>query len=449
MNLVSVTRGNLSCRRWRGLVALASLLACASACGSDGTPAPLANAQAGSGNPSSAGTGDAEGGAVASGGSGSGPAANAGSGGNAGAPASGGVPSVAGNSATAGNNGTAGAAGGVVLTEPGDEGDGNATIGPAYKADPANLFTNAPAGKQFTFNMASADSKIYPGRNGKAYVRRVWAYVPSQYVPGSAAPFIVVQDGYYAVWFGNDVPHQQNTAQTNLPGTANLPRILDNLIAAKKLPTMIALFVESGGGDAEGSERGLEYDTVSGVFAEFINGEVLPRTISEAQTQLQLNLKFNPDPEAHATLGGSSGGAASFSMAWWHPDLFRRVISYSGTFVRQASPEDPLYKHGCWAYHDYDPYDASAPNGVVMKEALAKPLRIWIEAGEHDNGAGSGPGSYRDFRLANQRMAASFKAKGYHYHYDDALGGGHLDGNAVAQTLPTALQYVWRGYPLN
>ncbi len=124
------------------------------------------------------------------------------------------------------------------------------------------------------------------------------------------------------------------------------------------------------------------------------------------------------------------------------------MISYSGTFVRQISPEDPLYPHGCWAYHDYDPYDASAPNGVVMKEPTVKPLRVWIEVGTNDMGHNGGPGSYRDFQLANERMAAEFKAKGYHYHFDEAQGGGHLDGGTVAQTLPAALQYVWRGYPV-
>ena len=135
-------------------------------------------------------------------------------------------------------------------------------------------------------------------------------------------------------------------------------------------------------------------------------------------------------------------------MAWWHPEYFTRVISYSGTFVRQASPEDPKYPHGCWSYHSYDPYDAAMPNGLIMKEPTAKPLRVWLEVGENDNGAGSGPNSYRDFRLANQRMAASLKAKGYHYHFDFAKGAGHVDGNVVAQTLPDAMAWAWRGYPI-
>lgn len=82
------------------------------------------------------------------------------------------------------------------------------------------------------------------------------------------------------------------------------------------------------------------------------------------------------------------------------------------------------------------------------KEPTAKPLPVWLEVGDNDNGAGSGPGSYRDFRLANQRMAASLKAKQHHYHFDLAKGGGHVDGNVVAQTLPDAMAWAWRGYPL-
>jgi iron(III)-enterobactin esterase len=267
-------------------------------------------------------------------------------------------------------------------------------------------------------------------------------------VPGTAAPFIAIQDGDYAVWFGNDVPHAVNTG-ANQPGTANLPRILDNYIAAKRLPKLVALFVDNGGGDGGNSERGLEYDTVSGVFAQFVDSEVLPRVISEAQSQLNLNLAFTKDPQGRGTLGGSSGGAASFSMAWWHPELFSRIITFSGTFVKQASPEDPMFPHGCWCYHDFDPYNAAAPNGLIVKEPTNKPIRHWLEVGTNDMGMGGGPSSYRDFQLASQRMAASYKLKGYHYHFDLAQGAGHLDGNAVAQTLPGALLWVWRGYPID
>ena len=51
---------------------------------------------------------------------------------------------------------------------------------------------------------------------------------------------------------------------------------LDNLIAEKKVPVMIAISIGNGSGDAQGSERGLEYDTMSGRYAEFVEQEVLP-----------------------------------------------------------------------------------------------------------------------------------------------------------------------------
>ena len=335
------------------------------------------------------------------------------------------------------------------LTDPGTDGDGRLQGRPSYKNDPASTYAQGtPIGHQFSFVMPSTQSKIYPGRNGVTFNRTVWVYVPQQYVPGTAAPFIVIQDGDYAVWFGDNVPHPVNT-KGNLPGTANLPRILDNYIAAKKLPTMVAIFPDNGGGDGGDSERGLEYDTVSGVFAQFVDQEVLPAVIAQTKSQLNIDLALTKDPAGRGTLGGSSGGAASFSMAWWHPELFSRIITYSGTFVKQASPEDPMFPHGCWCYHDFDPYNAAAPNGLIVMASTNKPIRHWLEVGTDDMGMGGGPSSYRDFELANQRMAASYKLKGYHYHFDLAQGAGHLDGNAVAQTLPTALLYVWRGYPID
>ena len=91
------------------------------------------------------------------------------------------------------------------------------------------------------------------------YTRRVAVYVPKQYVPGTAAPFIVGADG---------------------PDPA-LFTALDNLIAEHRVPAMIAISIGNGGGDAQGSERGLEYDTMSGLYAEFVEKEVLPLVESE------------------------------------------------------------------------------------------------------------------------------------------------------------------------
>jgi len=420
--------------------------AAGSSSGAAGSPSGAAGSSSGAAGAGAAGSSSGAGGSSTTGAAGANATGAAGSAGG-----TGGATPTGAAGATSAAGGYGGPFGGTTpgLTDPGADGDGDFTIGPTYKIDPAsNYVSGTPVGKQLAFIMNSADSKIYPGRNGTAYMRHVWVYIPQQYVPGTAAPFIVVQDGNYACWWGNDVPHNVNTG-SNLPGTANLPRILDNYIAAKKLPKLIAIFPEAGGGDGGNSERGLEYDTVSGTFAEYVDTEVLPRVISEAKTQLNLNVAFTKDPQGRGTLGGSSGGAGSFSMAWWHPDLFSRVITYSGTFVRQASPENPMFPHGCWCYHDFDPYNAAAPNGLIVMEPGIKPIRHWLEVGTNDMGMGGGPSTYRDFQLANQRMAASYKLKNYHYHFDLAQNGGHLDGGAVAQTLPAALLYVWRGYPID
>jgi S-formylglutathione hydrolase FrmB len=347
------------------------------------------------------------------------------------------------------------------VTDPGSAGDGYFTIGPNYTPDPLTTAQGAPMGAHISFIMQGSESQIYPGINGN-YMRHVGVYVPKQYVPGTAAPFIVTQDA-----IGEDL----------------IPTILDNLINAKQLPKMVALFVDNGGGDAQGSERGLEYDTVSGLFAEYIQTEVLPRVIMEVKTQLQIDLQFTNDPQGRATLGGSSGGAASFSMAWWHPDLFNRVLTYSGTYVNQVTASSP-FPHGCWVYHDVDPYSDAGPNGLIVQDcenasgniassnpgpcdtplsptacqaaagctwntSVNRPLRVWLVSAQYVLGAGGAPGSYRNFDLANQRMAASLEMRGYHYVYNHALNAGHEDPKVIAQTLPSALLWLWRGYPVD
>jgi predicted alpha/beta superfamily hydrolase len=117
--------------------------------------------------------------------------------------------------------------------------------------------------------------------------------------------------------------------------------------------------------------------------------------------------------------------------------LYRRVLSYSGTFVNQQSPLNPQSPHGAWEYHEH-----LVPNNP------AKPIRIWMQVGENDNGSKRDEASLHNWVMANQRMAAALKAKGYHYQYVFCAGAGHVDRKAVGQTLPDALLWLWRGYPI-
>jgi enterochelin esterase-like enzyme len=290
-------------------------------------------------------------------------------------------------------------------------GDGNYFIGPIYAPAPEQTAKDGvPKGRVVSFTLNAADSKFYPdtGLKGATPTRKVTVYIPSQYVPGTPAALMVSQDAFGA-----------NRNQ--------LPNILDNMIADHRLPVIIAVMVANGGGDGPGSERGLEYDTVSGKYAEYIESEVLPNV------EKDYGVTLTRDPEGRMTLAASSGGVASFTMAWFHPELYHRVLTYSGTYVNQHP--DAEYPHGAWEYHAY-----------LIPESPAKPLRVWMEVGQNDLGATNASAAFHNWLIANMRMAEVLKAKGNHYELIYAKGVGHTDHNVIAQTLPQALEFLWKDY---
>jgi hypothetical protein len=195
---------------------------------------------------------------------------------------------------------------------PSPTADGNFIIGPTHNPAPElTVQRDVPGGTVYTFLMQSTDSKIYTGiardtppagqagrgAGGRGpisvhaapYTRKVTVYVPKQYVAGTSAPFIVGADG---------------------PDPYLFP-VLDNLIAQKRVPAMVAISIGNGGSDAQGSERGHEYDTMSGLYAEFVEKEVLPRVEREC------SVKLTKDPEANllrhlrkSAVAGEPGDAA-------------------------------------------------------------------------------------------------------------------------------------------
>ena len=311
---------------------------------------------------------------------------------------------------------------------PAFDADGNFIIGPTHEPAPEMAARDGvPQGAIYNFTMESTDSKIYPGIAREAgtfaapdpndptrltvqshpapYTRKVAVYVPKQYVPGTEAPFIVGADGPDRFLFA----------------------ALDNLIAEHKVPVMIAISIGNGSGDAQGSERGHEYDTMSGLYAEFVEKEVLPRVEKEA------SVKLTKDPEGRATMGGSSGGSCALIMAWYHPEWYHRVLTYSGTYVNQQWPYDPATPHGAWEFHEH-----------LIPNSPRKPIRIWMEVGDRDNLTRRD--GYHDWVEANENMAKVLAAKDYRYQFVFAVNAGHTDRAVKQQTLPEALEYVWQGY---
>ena len=321
----------------------------------------------------------------------------------------------------------------AVAQEKGDKtGNGDITVGPDYTLDPDLKDNGNPKGQSFDFLMPLAESKIFKGDdatlNPKKNIRKdrkIIVYVPAAYKDGTKAPVLVIFDG------GGPMGQVRNA--------------LDNLTISKdparSLPAFIVVGVDNGGDDSKGSQRGLEYDTMSDRNARFINDEVLPAVLANDKIKAAFpKIAFTADPWGKALMGCSSGGAAALIGAWFRPDYFRRVIAYSATLVDQQNdpaPEEKLFPLGAWEFHSSMNLIATAPK---------KPLRIFTHVSENDNRSKDPEKTYHNWVMAGQRTAAALKAKGYDYRFVFSKATGHCDGKVFQQTLADTLVWVWHGY---
>jgi iron(III)-enterobactin esterase len=316
---------------------------------------------------------------------------------------------------------------------PGTEGNGSHKVGPEYKIDPDLTDKGNPQGNQFEFSMPLADSKIFrgddatlqPDRKPVRKERRIFVYVPAVYKDGTRAPLLIIHDG---------------------PGQLKLVRnALDNLTISKdpkrKLPAFVAIAIENGGNDGKNSERGLEYDTMSDRLARFVHEEVLPAVVNNKEIKAAYpKLALTENPWGRAVMGCSSGGAAALSMGWFRPDLFRRLIAYSGTFVDQQdddAAEEAKYPLGAWEYHS---------SMKLIEKSEKKPLRIFTHVSENDLRAKDPEETYHNWVMAGERTAAALAAKGYNHRYVFSLATRHCEGRVFEHTLADTLVWTWRGY---
>jgi gluconolactonase len=238
------------------------------------------------------------------------------------------------------------------------------------------------------------ESKIYPGTE-----RQCWIYLPAPFDPTREYPLIVFQDGG-----GAQSPKGQFRATI----------VLDNLIKKGEIPPMVALFINPGNVPAatpvgkSRSTRSYEYDTPDGVYAKFLVDEMLPEVAKHA--------KISPLPENRAVVGISSGGICAFTVAWFRPDAFRKVITGIGSFTN--------IRAGVW-------YPAA------IRKTERKPLRVFLQEGEKDldNVHGNWP-------LSNHDLVAALAFAGYDHKAvfgTEGHGGKHLGA-----ILPDALRWLWR-----
>ncbi|MEC5125781.1 alpha/beta hydrolase-fold protein [Verrucomicrobiales bacterium BCK34] len=244
-------------------------------------------------------------------------------------------------------------------------------------------------------------SEVYPGT-----IREYFVYVPAQYGGKEAAAVMVFQDGH---------------AYVGETGQVRSTVVFDNLIASGEMPVTIGIFVNPGwftnvlekeqgwkAPEGVGSNRSVEYDTLSGKYAEFLEKEILAEVGKE--------YRLTDDPEMRAICGMSSGGICAFTVAWERPDLFRKVLSHIGSFTN--------IKGG----HVYP---------ALIRKSDKRPLRVFLQDGSNDldNEHGNWP-------LANQQMAAALKFSDYDYKF--VYGEGGHNGNHGGAIFPDSLRWLWR-----
>ena len=383
-----------------------------------------ANSSSGGAHASGGGTGS--GGAIGSGGTivpppmtGSGTGGSAATGGTS----TGGVQTGTGGIAPIGGRGVG--AGGAApsggnsgSTDPGTVGDGDFTVGPTYTPSPdGSLKAGAPAGFTVSFTLTSAMSSIFNGDDFTpplTFSRSIRVFVPQQYVDGTESPFMVSSDGFYAA------------LQTVVQNLASDPS------PDHHVPPLVIIGIQNGPDVRPSSERSLEYDTVSDRYWQFVTKEVIPAVLSNAALKAKFpNFKLTSDPNGRGGYGCSSGGPAVMGLAWFGD--FNRVFSFSGSFTAlHPNPEHPF---GAWEY-----------TKMITDAPLRPDLRVFLEVGQNDNGAGTADDQHRNWVTSNQNMAAALKAKGNHYRFIYAMGAGHCDNNARNQVMPEGLIWLWRGY---
>lgn len=304
--------------------------------------------------------------------------------GTAGAAGGGPEPSDGSTGETAPNDasGAADTAGDSGLTDPGREGEGRFQVAkPSLPPEVMGRLPGVTAGTIRTLQI--------PAAMGFA-ARSVQVYTPNGYVPNTPVAFMVFHDGGQGI----DV--------------LKIPIIFDNLFFQKKLPLIVGIFIPP-------VSRSPEYDTVNDKYAQFITTQVLPAVAS-------LNIKLTTDPEASGTAGHSSGGILAFTMAWFEPDRYRRVLSLSGSFLKLQTPGGDLY------------------DNLVRTTMPLVPIRVAMTAGTNDLAAPR-------WTQANETMGAALMAAGYHHRYLLRTGGTH-DPVENLPFLPEQLTWLWRGYPL-
>jgi enterochelin esterase-like enzyme len=210
--------------------------------------------------------------------------------------------------------------------------------------------------------------------------RAVDVYLPVAYdtEPSTAFPVVYLLHGY------------PGTETQWLTG-GQLPGVLDQLIASRVVPPLIAVLPDGTGQVASDAEWG---DTARGDTVErWLIGQVVPRIDAQYRT---LGARYR------GIAGLSAGGFGAVNLATRHPDLFGWAASYSGYFT---------------ARRDIFGAETSANSPALTVRQLAAGVRmpLYIGIGSVD----------REFLRDTTSFEAELRQLGWTALSTDLVPGGH------------------------
>ena len=240
-------------------------------------------------------------------------------------------------------------------------------------------------------------SEIYPGT-----VHTFQVYVPDQYNGKKEAALYVGLDGVLC----------------------HAPQVMDSLIAAGKMPCTIGVFLQPGvirndEGTVLRYNRCYEFDSTTGLFARFLETELLP-AVEKMKTSRGKAIKLSRQPQDRMIFGLSSGGIAAFNAAWHRPDLFGKVFTGVGTFVAMRGGNDLQ---------------------ALVRKTEPQPLRIFIQDGSND----AWNPLFGHWYEGNQMLASALEFAGYDVQMDWSDGGHNVTRST--EIFPQVMEWMWRDWP--
>jgi enterochelin esterase family protein len=171
------------------------------------------------------------------------------------------------------------------------------------------------------------------------------------------------------------------------------PVMLDNLIAAKQLPPLVIVFVNT----LEGETTRFRELSCSAFFRDFVSAELVP--------WVRQRYQISADPSRAVVVGSSHGGLAAAYLGLELPMVFGNVLSQSGSFPWR--PDDATEDE--WLSRQYALSDRAA-------------LRFYLDVGLLETWPS--PQGGPNWLIANRHMRTVLQAKGYDVTYAE-FNGGH------------------------